>query len=31
MLPMPVGDLNAISRTLAETGKRVHVLWQEPD
>ncbi len=31
MLPMPVGDLHAISRELAETGRRVHVLWQEPD
>ena len=31
MLPMPVGDLHAISRELAETGRRVHVLWQEPE
>ena len=31
MLPMPVGDLHAISRELAEAGRRVHVLWQEPE
>lgn len=31
MLPMPIADLAAISRELAETGKRVKVLWQKPD
>ena len=30
MLPMPIADLNAISRQLAESGDRVHVLWQQP-
>ncbi len=31
MLPMPIADLHAISRELAETGKRVRVLWQHPE
>ena len=31
MLPMPIGDLNAIAAELAETGNRVKVLWQEPE
>lgn len=31
MLPMPIGDLNAIAAELAETGKRVKVLWQKPE
>jgi 3-hydroxyanthranilate 3,4-dioxygenase len=31
MLPMPIADLHAISRELAETGKRVRVLWQRPE
>ena len=31
MLPMPIADLDAICRQLAETGDRVHVLWQQPD
>ncbi|MAF47998.1 MAG: hypothetical protein QGH73_07685 [Rhodospirillales bacterium] len=30
MLPMPIADLEEISRRLAETGKRVQVLWQVP-
>ena len=29
MKPMPIADLEAITRELAETGKRVSVLWQE--
>jgi 3-hydroxyanthranilate 3,4-dioxygenase len=28
---MPIEDLDAISQELARTGKRVHVLWQEPE
>jgi len=31
MLPMPIGDLNAIAAELAETGNRVKVLWQQPE
>ena len=31
MLPMPIADLHAISRQLAESGERVKVLWQQPD
>ena len=31
MLPMPIADLDAICHQLAETGDRVHVLWQQPD
>ena len=31
MLPMPIGDLNAIADELAETGGRVRVLWQRPE
>jgi 3-hydroxyanthranilate 3,4-dioxygenase len=31
MLPMPIADLEAISRELAESGERVRVLWQQPD
>jgi 3-hydroxyanthranilate 3,4-dioxygenase len=31
MLPMPIADLEAISRELAESGERVRVLWQRPD
>ncbi|HEX4112947.1 MAG TPA: hypothetical protein VH020_10460 [Stellaceae bacterium] len=31
MKPMPIADLIAVSKQLAETGKRVHVLWQEPE
>ncbi len=31
MLPMPIGDLNAIAAELAETGNRVKVLWQRPE
>ena len=31
MLPMPIADLNAISDELSKTGKRVHVLWQQPE
>jgi 3-hydroxyanthranilate 3,4-dioxygenase len=31
MLPMPIADLQAISRELAATGKRVHVMWQQPE
>jgi len=30
MLPMPIADLHAISRQLAERGERVRVLWQAP-
>ena len=30
MLPMPIADLQAISRQLAESGERVRVLWQTP-
>ena len=30
MLPMPIADLNAVARELAETGQRVKVLWQQP-
>jgi 3-hydroxyanthranilate 3,4-dioxygenase len=29
MKPMPIADLHAVTRDLAETGKRVRVLWQE--
>ena len=29
MKPMPIADLEAVTRELAETGKRVRVLWQE--
>ena len=31
MRPMPVIDLPSVTRELAEGGKRVKVLWQEPD
>lgn len=31
MLPMPIADLHAITDDLAESGKRVRVLWQEGD
>lgn len=31
MLPMPIADFEPICRELAETGKRVHVLWQRPE
>jgi 3-hydroxyanthranilate 3,4-dioxygenase len=31
MLPMPIADLEAVCRELAETGERVRVLWQQPD
>lgn len=31
MLPMPIADLEGISRELAESGERVRVLWQRPD
>jgi 3-hydroxyanthranilate 3,4-dioxygenase len=31
MLPMPIADLEEIARGLAESGKRVHVLWQTDD
>ena len=31
MLTMPIADLAAIAQQLAESGKRVHVLWQEPE
>ena len=31
MLPMPIGDLNAIAAELTETGERVRVLWQRPE
>ena len=31
MLPMPIADLDAICRELAESGERVRVLWQRPD
>ena len=31
MKPMPIADLHAVTRDLAETGNRVSVLWQEPD
>ena len=30
MLPMPIADLQQISNLLAESGERVHVLWQQP-
>ncbi len=30
MLPMPIADLHAVTRELAETGERVRVLWQHP-
>ena len=30
MLPMPTADLQQISDQLAESGERVHVLWQQP-
>jgi len=30
MLPMPIADLQQISHQLAESGERVHVLWQQP-
>ena len=31
MLPMPIADLHAVCRELAESGDRVKVLWQQPD
>src|SRR6266851_4641900 len=31
MLPMPIADLLATGEELARTGKRVSVLWQEPE
>ena len=31
MLPMPIADLQEISKKLAETGQRIHVLWQRPE
>jgi 3-hydroxyanthranilate 3,4-dioxygenase len=31
MLPMPIADLHAISRELAASGRRVHVMWQRPE
>ena len=31
MLPMPIADFAAISRQLAESGRRVHVMWQTPE
>ena len=31
MLPMPIADFAAISRELAESGRRVHVMWQTPE
>lgn len=31
MLPMPIADFEAIAKELAETGKRVSVLWQRPE
>ncbi len=31
MLPMPIADIEAICRDLAETGERVRVLWQRPE
>jgi 3-hydroxyanthranilate 3,4-dioxygenase len=31
MLPMPIADLQAISKKLADTGQRVSVLWQRPE
>ena len=31
MQQMPIADLAAISRQLAESGERVRVLWQEPE
>jgi len=31
MLPMPIEDLPAICKQLADSGKRVHVLWQRPE
>ncbi len=31
MRPMPIANLPEIARSLAESGQRVSVLWQEPD
>lgn len=31
MKPMPIGDLQAIAKELAASGKRVQVLWQAPE
>ena len=31
MLPMPIADFAAISRELAQSGRRVHVMWQTPE
>lgn len=31
MLPMPIANFAAISRELAESGRRVHVMWQTPE
>ena len=31
MLPMPIADFAAISGQLAESGRRVHVMWQTPE
>ncbi len=31
MLPMPIADLDAVCRELADSGDRVKVLWQQPD
>ena len=30
MLPMPIGDLEKITRQLTEEGRRIQVLWQVP-
>jgi 3-hydroxyanthranilate 3,4-dioxygenase len=31
MLPMPIADLHALAKELADTGRRVSVLWQRPE
>ena len=31
MLPMPIADIEAIKRELAESGRYVEVLWQKPE
>lgn len=31
MNPLPIADLMQVGRSLSESGKRVNVLWQQPD
>jgi 3-hydroxyanthranilate 3,4-dioxygenase len=31
MRPMPIADFAAVCQSLSDSGRRVHVLWQEPE